>query len=299
MGERYCAPCHDLQSDVVFAQLLSQQTHTLPQRTHSHYNCEMLYVQKGTASVTVNSEKYILGAGAAMFVYSAEEHSVTSGLEASVISVGFDQSRFCLPDTELWDLPNLLSRAKNSLCDRRLSYSGSCDKRAFEYCFAECLYEYEQGHGMALFGSNTVLFSCCARIIIEFIRKWVREGFSPAPGVKAESGLDIEGVGRYIAMHSDEPLRVEELAKKCGLSYSYFAKRFIRHYGQSCKSYIEKTRIERVQRLLLSTEHDLSYISQELCFSDCSHLIKVFKKHTGMTPKQYRSSFKGRSMSGK
>ena len=59
-------------------------------------------------------------------------------------------------------------------------------------------------------------------------------------------------------------------------------------YGQSCKEYIEFIRISKVKDLLLFTDFDLSYISQKTGFSDCSHLIRTFKKKTGITPKHFR-----------
>ena len=56
----------------------------------------------------------------------------------------------------------------------------------------------------------------------------------------------------------------------------------------SCKEYIEAMRIYKVEELLLFTQYDLSRISQETGFSDCSHMIKSFKKRRGITPKQFR-----------
>ncbi|MGN1090834.1 MAG: helix-turn-helix domain-containing protein [Huintestinicola sp.] len=44
----------------------------------------------------------------------------------------------------------------------------------------------------------------------------------------------------------------------------------------------------KAEELLLFTDYDLNYISQETGFSDCSHLIKSFKKYRGITPKQFR-----------
>ena len=78
------------------------------------------------------------------------------------------------------------------------------------------------------------------------------------------------------------------LAKMCGMSYSYFARNFRLLYGRSCKDYIEFVRIRKVKDLLMYTELDLNYISQETGFSDCSHLIRVFKQFEGTTPKQFR-----------
>ena len=91
----------------------------------------------------------------------------------------------------------------------------------------------------------------------------------------------------YIDEHSAEPLSVEALAHRCGMSYSYFAKNFRQMYGRSCKEYIEFVRVSKAEDLLLFTDFDLTYISLETGFADCSHLIKVFRKWKGITPKQY------------
>ena len=76
------------------------------------------------------------------------------------------------------------------------------------------------------------------------------------------------------------------------MSYSYFAKLFRETYNQSSKEYIELTRINKATDLLLFTNQDLTYISQETGFADCSHLIRTFKKWKGMTPKQWKKTLK-------
>ena len=72
------------------------------------------------------------------------------------------------------------------------------------------------------------------------------------------------------------------------MSYSYFAKMFLKYYGQSCKQYIEFIRLSKVENFLLFTDYDLNYIAAETGFADCSHLIRTFKKHYQITPKQFR-----------
>ena len=88
------------------------------------------------------------------------------------------------------------------------------------------------------------------------------------------------------------------LAERCGMSYSYFAKLFRRNYHQSCKEYIEFVRINRVTDLLLFTKLDLTYISQETGFSDCSHLIRTFRKWKGCTPRQWMREYSSELNSG-
>ena len=103
-----------------------------------------------------------------------------------------------------------------------------------------------------------------------------------------DSRYDIYNITEYIDSSMALNPKVSEIAEKCGMSYSYFAKKFLAVYGKTCKEYIEDMRIYKAEEFLIFTDFDLTYISQETGFSDCSHMIKSFKKHHGTTPKQFR-----------
>ena len=121
------------------------------------------------------------------------------------------------------------------------------------------------------------------------LRRWRDNGFDTDQAlVQSHDDSDICFITEYIDAHIHEPLKVEELAKLCNMSYSYFAKCFREMYGQSCKKYVEFMRLCKAEDLLLFTNQDMNYISQETGFSDCSHFIKAFKGSYGMTPKKYR-----------
>ena len=92
----------------------------------------------------------------------------------------------------------------------------------------------------------------------------------------------------YIDAHSSEHLSIEDLARKCGMCYSNFAKQFKAQYGKTCKEYIEFIRICKADTMLLYTDKTLDYISQETGFTDASHFIRIYKKIRGITPKQRR-----------
>ena len=98
----------------------------------------------------------------------------------------------------------------------------------------------------------------------------------------------LYSIAEYINDNLSQPIKVEDLASMCNMSYSYFAKQFHIIYGRSCKEYIAFMRISRAKDLLQFTNHDLSYIAQETGFADCSHLIRTFRKLENTTPKQYR-----------
>ncbi len=144
------------------------------------------------------------------------------------------------------------------------------------------------------YGYDVLICSDIASILTYLMRCLKQKGVDTDTIITAPDDCDasIYSISKYIEQHCGEPLRVHELAQMCGMSYSYFAKLFRETYNQSCKEYIEFTRINKAADLLLFTNQDLTYISQETGFADCSHLIRTFKKWKGMTPKQWKKSLK-------
>jgi len=58
--------------------------------------------------------------------------------------------------------------------------------------------------------------------------------------------------------------------------------------GISFKEYLNKVRIEEAKSLLEHTDYSIMEIAVACGYSDQSYFTKVFKKATGITPKQYR-----------
>lgn len=61
--------------------------------------------------------------------------------------------------------------------------------------------------------------------------------------------------------------------------------------GQTAKSIIDQHVILEIKALLQSTNLSIQEISNRLHFPDQSFFGRYFKKHTGMSPLQYRSNF--------
>ena len=129
--------------------------------------------------------------------------------------------------------------------------------------------------------------ACTMSLLRMVVKITLTANISASTPTKADI-YSIQDVAIYIDQHSRENLKVDDLAKMCNMSYSYFAKVFHRQYGQSCKQYIEFIRLTKAENLLLFTSHDLSDIAEETGFSDSSHLIRCFRRLYHITPKQYR-----------
>ncbi len=258
-----------------------------PNRPHWHYYMELIYVISGTLDAECEQKKATLGPGDFAIFHPKMIHTVyptdTQPYRYGVLK--FDISRLSISNSYTPRLRTLFENARQTSSAEVFFRAGQIAHLRPEGTFATCVRELESKE----YGYDMVVHSQLCALLVGLVRIWRGEGLDTTEAIPTSAdATSIDSITEYIDEHSQEPLLVEDLAARCNMSYSYFARNFKQIYGRSCKEYIEFVRICKAEELLLFTDFDLSYISQETGFSDCSHLIKIFKKWKGITPKQYK-----------
>lgn len=87
-------------------------------------------------------------------------------------------------------------------------------------------------------------------------------------------------------------LSVVFLADKVHLSVNYLRNIFKENTGDSLSGYITRRKLALICDLLQNSDMPLSDISDKLGFSTKNYFFTFFKKHTGMTPSDYRKKQK-------
>ncbi len=95
-------------------------------------------------------------------------------------------------------------------------------------------------------------------------------------------------VDRYIQQRLERTLRVEELAEQVSLSVSHFCRAFKESFGASPHLHLTRLRVERAQRLMLTTQDPLSQIALACGMADQAHLSKLFRREVGEPPNTWR-----------
>lgn len=103
----------------------------------------------------------------------------------------------------------------------------------------------------------------------------------------------------YIDEHYSEPLRLSSLGEHFHFNPSYLSGYFSAHHSEGFSEYLNKTRITKACELLSSDELSISEISAKVGYADHSYFTKVFKKHTGLSPSQYRRQTRSTNAAGK
>ncbi|PDY23877.1 AraC family transcriptional regulator [Bacillus cereus] len=84
---------------------------------------------------------------------------------------------------------------------------------------------------------------------------------------------------------------LNKLADHLAITPTYLSKLFKKEVGIPLSEYIQRERVEEAKKLLTLTTYPLLDICTLLNFHDPSYFIKVFKKITNMTPRQYREKY--------
>lgn len=93
----------------------------------------------------------------------------------------------------------------------------------------------------------------------------------------------------YIDHHLSERLTLSFLKDQVNLSEKYMCTVFKQVTGKSIMEYINEKRMEKAGELLLTTDKRMKEISDAVGIPDQFYLSKLFKKHYGMTPTQYKN----------
>ena len=83
---------------------------------------------------------------------------------------------------------------------------------------------------------------------------------------------------------------VAYFADKCCLSPGYFGQLIKIETGRTAQDFISEHIVLRSKELLSDISQSISQVSARVGFEYPQHFVRFFKRHTGMTPSQYRAN---------
>ena len=263
-----------------------------PLRQHQHLNFEIMTVNGGSGIYTTADAEYPISVGD-VFVFSSNEfHCIT------------DVGQEGLQITNLQFDPMYLRSdqygAGDSLCSRSLNF---CFGHSPEFCSRipsseaaklTCLLS-DIRKELTLKEPEYALSvrSYLNLLLIRLIRDFhYAERYS---GISHDQYQSIQQVLSYIDLHFAEKISLQELSLLAGLTPNYFSTLFKQVSGMTLWNYISAKRIEKAAHLISSndTHQNMIDIATECGYNNTANFNKVFKKITGMTPREYRNSGQG------
>lgn len=110
-----------------------------------------------------------------------------------------------------------------------------------------------------------------------------------APSDKAAGFAELAAALKFMQAHYAESLRIEDIAKKAGLSVYQFEQRVQRLFQMSPLQLLHKLRLDEATRLLRETDLPLGEIALQTGWCDQSAFTRHFSRYAGLGPGKFRA----------
>jgi two-component system response regulator YesN len=117
--------------------------------------------------------------------------------------------------------------------------------------------------------------------VIEF-RDSQTEGRYRSVILKARKYIDLN--------YKDQDISLHTVASYVGISPNHLSTVFSQETGENFIEYLTRVRLERAKQLLVSTTMKSADIAWEAGFSDPHYFSFIFKKHTGLSPREWKKT---------
>jgi len=107
--------------------------------------------------------------------------------------------------------------------------------------------------------------------------------------IENETSGTVAAVCSYIKQNGTSNLTNEDIAREFHYHPHYLSKIMKEEIGFTLHQYIIYNQIVNAKKLLVSTNLSVETIAWKVGFSSTSYFIKMFRRDTGQTPKQYRT----------
>ena len=106
--------------------------------------------------------------------------------------------------------------------------------------------------------------------------------------VPSKKQKKLEGAVEYIINNLNSKITNDILADASGMPTVTFRKLFTEVYGMPPISYVSYMKTEKAKQLLMYDRGSISDIAQALGYPSIYDFSRSFKKHTGVSPKNYK-----------
>lgn len=252
----------------------------------SHNFCELLYVEKGSLCVYADNYSGLLSDNQLIIHSANETHSLrcNENVFPHVIIIGFECQSEQLKHFSTAPI-TLQPSHRKMLAD---IMKEGMNLFAPPYDIPNTLEMKKRA--ASPFGTEQMLKLNLEMFLITLVRE-----YSTFP-VSHEKVSDnrLSEICNYIAEHYTERILLDNICFLFGMNKTTLCQSFRGEYGITILNYIDQLKLKDAKKLLRKGKLSVTEISEQLGFTSVHYFSRYFKKHTGMSPKEYQEGERAR-----
>ena len=184
-----------------------------------------------------------------------------------------------------WKYFWIIFKGEDSVLEKTLTDTGlALQNHVFAVSF---LPELQQMiHNLRLSGSCTVSGAKALSVLYAVFA--MHEDQNTPPQALSAGDAHIRDAVLYIENNYYRDIRITDVAAHIYVDDRYLYNLFKAKRGVSPKAYLNQLRLDRACALLKNTDLSVTSVGESVGYNDCLAFSAFFKKHMGLSPKQYR-----------
>lgn len=246
---------------------------------HFHDSCEVYYLKKGQRYYFIKNNTYLILPGDLVIIRENLIHKTISAGEHYHERYLLDIDRNYVKST----LGSLESKILFKAFDEDIFVLRKQDNTIIDNIFNELHQLHDSNINSDYKRLKT--FSLTLQILIhisETYKSYTSESDNKSVNKR------IQEITTFINENYASHLTLDYLSKEFNMSYFYLCKLFKNYIGFTFTDYINSVRIRKAKNLLLSTDYNITHISELVGYADVSYFCRIFKKIMKITALKYR-----------
>lgn len=258
---------------------------------HYHKYIEILYCLAGKIKIFLDGKEYQFCEGDMIVINSREVHHIIG--ESSFnkyIVLKFEPEILYVSSKSIFEVKYVLPFTMNKSTHQKL-FTNDETKTTF---VPQLLHDIYDEYTKQEYGFELAIRTHICRIFLWILRGWNKKGLDLDinNSLNDINIMKLEKAILYVSKNYPEEISVYEVAELCNMSYSYFSRFFKSIMKKNFSEYVNYVRINEAEKLLITTDLNITEIAGQVGFSTSSYFIQIFKAHKKVSPKQFRSNFK-------
>lgn len=262
---------------------------TFVDRPESHDTWELVYIDRGKCDVISDGDVIHLKQGEMFFHKPGEVHllKVNKGATPNIIIVAFYSRSEAMRYFEKQKIVTSMT-AKQHIAAIIHEASNTFDLPFNNPKMKRLKLKPEDG----LWAGQQTIALRLELMLIEMVREnhyyiTNRKMFVPKDIIEDDFVLKIV---EFMEERLYGKFTMDELSREMNFGKTHISRTFSKACGYSVIDYFTKMKVNESKRLIRESKYNFFEISEMLMFSNSHYFSTVFKKHTGMTPTQYKKS---------